>query len=79
MGDDNTETVFAVKDLTNILDEIEIWIDGKTDEVHPSKLNLTDDEATSLGGDIEVVLHNIGHNMLGYIMHPYTLHGKSFS
>ncbi|CAB4416789.1 unnamed protein product [Rhizophagus irregularis] len=74
MGDDNTETVFAVKDLTNILDEIEIWIDGKTDEVHPSKLNLTDDEATSLGGDIEVVLHNIGHNMLGYIMHPYTLH-----
>ncbi|CAB4416934.1 unnamed protein product [Rhizophagus irregularis] len=23
MGDDNTETVFAVKDLTNILDEIE--------------------------------------------------------
>ncbi|GBC10125.1 hypothetical protein RclHR1_09360003 [Rhizophagus clarus] len=72
-GDDNTESVFAVKDLTNILDEIEIWIDGKTDQVHPSKLNLTDDEATSLGGDIEVVLHNIGHNMLGYIMHPYTL------
>jgi hypothetical protein len=47
--------------------------------VHPNKLNLTDNEAASLGEDIEVVLHNIGHNMLGYIMHPYTLNGKFFS
>ncbi|POG59836.1 hypothetical protein GLOIN_2v1884737 [Rhizophagus irregularis DAOM 181602=DAOM 197198] len=76
MAGGNTEIVISVKDLTYMLDELEIWIDGKTDQVHPFKLNLTDDEATSLGSDIEVVLHNIGHNMLAYIMHPYTLHDK---
>lgn len=79
MAGGNTEIVISVKGLTYMLDELEIWIDGKTDQVHPFKLNLTDDEATSLGSDIEVVLHNIGHNMLAYIMHPYTLHGKYFS
>ncbi|PKY28325.1 Di-copper centre-containing protein [Rhizophagus irregularis] len=76
MAGGNTEIVISVKDLTYMLDELEIWIDGKTDQVHPFKLNLTDDEATSLGSDIEVVLHNIGHNMLAYIMHPYTLHAE---
>ncbi|CAI2183907.1 18324_t:CDS:2 [Funneliformis geosporum] len=70
---DNTEIILTVDELTDTLNEIEKWIDGKTDLIHPYRLNLTDEEATKVGSDIEVVLHNIGHNMLGYIMHPYTI------
>ncbi|CAG8734399.1 2731_t:CDS:2, partial [Funneliformis mosseae] len=70
---DNTEIIYTVEELTDTLNELEKWIDGKTDLHHPYRLNLTDDEATKVGSDIEIVLHNIGHNMLGYIMHPYTI------
>ncbi|GBB85608.1 hypothetical protein RclHR1_01210016 [Rhizophagus clarus] len=46
---------------------------------HPRKLNLTVNEATILGDNIEVVLHGIGHNMLAYIcddMPPVTIREK---
>ncbi|GBC08823.1 hypothetical protein RclHR1_08400001 [Rhizophagus clarus] len=72
--ENNVVTVYSVKELTDLLNKTEKWIEGKTDETHPYRLNLTDNEATILGDYIEHFLHSVGHNMLGYIMHPYALH-----
>ncbi|KAF0490784.1 Di-copper centre-containing protein [Gigaspora margarita] len=65
--------LYSVEFLTHTFDELEKWIDGITDTDHPIALALKDEEATTLGSEIELILHNIGHAMLGYIMHPYSI------
>ncbi|CAG8447547.1 3403_t:CDS:10 [Dentiscutata erythropus] len=66
-------TVYSVAWLTHTFDELEKWIDGYTDSEHPVSLELKDEDATKLGSEIELILHNIGHSMLGYMMHPYSI------
>ncbi|CAG8707679.1 23740_t:CDS:10 [Cetraspora pellucida] len=63
---------YSVEFLTHTLSELEKWVDGQIDSEHPIPIR-SEDDATTLGSEIEVILHNIGHAMLGYIMHPYSI------
>ncbi|CAG8479122.1 4357_t:CDS:2 [Acaulospora morrowiae] len=65
--------IYTVKFLTYTYNELIKWIDQNDSVVHPVKLGWNDTEAVTLGSNLELILHNIGHAVLGYIMHPYSI------
>ncbi|CAG8521935.1 10701_t:CDS:2, partial [Scutellospora calospora] len=66
-------SITTVKNLENMLYKLEQWLDGETNSEYPDKLQFVDSEANLLGQEIEQGLHNVGHMMLSYIMHPYAV------
>ncbi|CAG8704901.1 23813_t:CDS:2 [Cetraspora pellucida] len=49
------------------------WIDGGTNDEYPTPLQLTDSDTAKLALDVETNLHNYGHELFSYMMHPYTI------
>ncbi|CAG8446558.1 17457_t:CDS:2 [Dentiscutata erythropus] len=70
---DGKTNVFTVAELETELQLLIEWIDGGTNDEHPDPLKRVDSEANTLGIDMELNLHNNGHRLLSYIMHPYTI------
>ncbi|CAG8468876.1 11206_t:CDS:2 [Acaulospora colombiana] len=69
----NSFTIYTVKFLNKTYNELEKWIDHKYTRYHPVQLGWNDSEANNLGSEIESILHNLGHEILGFLMHPYTI------
>ncbi|CAG8436977.1 2944_t:CDS:2 [Diversispora eburnea] len=65
--------IYKLSFLERTYEEILKWIDHNYTEDHPVQLGWNDSEANTLGSNVELVLHNIGHSVLGYIMHPYSI------
>ncbi|CAG8620821.1 4646_t:CDS:2, partial [Acaulospora colombiana] len=65
--------IYTVEFLTHTRDELIKWIDHNDTTDHTTELGWNDTEAVTLGSKLELILHNIGHAVLGYIMHPYSM------
>ncbi|CAG8756772.1 24213_t:CDS:2 [Gigaspora margarita] len=70
---DGEFSIYTVSGLEEERKSLIEWIDGGTNDKHPNPLKLVDSDASVLGHDLEVKLHNDGHQLLAYIMHPYTV------